>query len=270
MLIRFVYLDRPTLAGYVAQLDGGLIAETKVRLVKKASVGGHIDAKFLGAKAEGGKENEQFLTMSYPAEAQFQRVLAVANDDPDKIDWIEVVDPNANFGSAQVGETIAWECDVDIHKASRMAARGGGGAKLAGLLGLMIRAQATGLNVGGQRVEPKKAHQMKQQVEVIQELLDSLNVSRVAVGRDDETGWSVFGSLYDEHLQVPDIDNERLIVVGKIKKILKPGESRRVVITEALQLMEMLPSRSKATPTDQSESEIAGPALELDILAIYR
>lgn len=41
MLIRFVYLDKPTLEGYVAQLDGGLIAETKVRLVKKGSVGGH-------------------------------------------------------------------------------------------------------------------------------------------------------------------------------------------------------------------------------------
>jgi hypothetical protein len=45
MLIRFVYLDRPTLAGFVSQLDGGLIAETTVRLVKKRSGGVHIDTR---------------------------------------------------------------------------------------------------------------------------------------------------------------------------------------------------------------------------------
>lgn len=66
MLVRFVYLDEPTLQGYVAQLDDGLLAETKVRLVKKSSKSGNVDVKFAGFKAEVGNENERFWTMSFP------------------------------------------------------------------------------------------------------------------------------------------------------------------------------------------------------------
>ncbi|CAA0137284.1 Uncharacterised protein [Mycolicibacterium vanbaalenii] len=127
MLIRFVYLDEPTLKGYAAQVDGGLIAETKVRLVKKGAGGGNIDLKLAGVKGERGSEDEQLWTMQYPPEAQFQRILAIANDDPETIAWVDVVEPDSNFPSLQVGETIAWECDVDIDQGSRLAARGGGG-----------------------------------------------------------------------------------------------------------------------------------------------
>ena len=37
MLLDFVYLAKPKLAGYAAQVDGGLIAETKTRSMKTGS-----------------------------------------------------------------------------------------------------------------------------------------------------------------------------------------------------------------------------------------
>lgn len=208
--------------------------------------------------------------MSYPPEAQFQRLLAVAYEVPDKIAWIDVVDPSADLGSAQVGETIAWECDVDISKFSRLAARGGGGAQLLAIMGLFAAAGEAGLKVGGSAVGPEQGAQIRAQAEVIRQLLDSMNVNRIAVGQDSDTEWSVFGSLYGDHLRVEDINNERLIVVGKIKRIVGRGESRKLVNTEAMQLMEVLSSRNVKAQADQQENEIVGPALELDILAIYR
>jgi hypothetical protein len=268
MLIRFVYLDTSTLAGYVAQLDGGLIAETKVRLVKKGSKGGHIDAKLLGAKAVSGNENEHFWTMSYPAEAQFQRLLAVAYEAPNEIAWIDVVDPRADFGSAQVGETIAWECDVDIAKFSRLAARGGGGARVVEMFGLFAQGGAAGMGLGGQTISAEEATRLKAQTEIAQQLLDSMNVNRVAVGRDTGTEWSVFGSLYADNLRVEDINNERLIVVGKVKRIVAAGDSRKLVNTEAMQLMQRINAPFGTAP--DRDNELVGPALELDVLAIYR
>ena len=59
MLIRFVYLDRPTLEGFAAQ--------TAVSSRRPA-------------KAEGGGQDDREWTMSYPHEAQFQRLLAVVAD----------------------------------------------------------------------------------------------------------------------------------------------------------------------------------------------
>jgi hypothetical protein len=76
-----------------ALLDGGLIAETKVRLVKKGTAGGQINTKLLTGTLERGSENEHLRTMSYPHEAQFQQLLAAAATDPDRLAWIEVVDP---------------------------------------------------------------------------------------------------------------------------------------------------------------------------------
>jgi hypothetical protein len=73
------------------------------------------------------------------------------------------------------------------------------------------------------------------------------------------------------HLQVEDISNERVIVVGKIKQIVGRGESHKLVNTAAMQVMQSLIRQAGTTPpADQQDNEIAGPALELDILAIYR
>ena len=112
VLLAFVYLDKPKLAGYAAQVDGGLIAETKTRMTKKGSAGANLGFKRLGARVGGSRENEQAQTLSDAPEAQFQRLLAAANTDPDSLAWIEVMDPNADLHSAQVGEIISWECDV--------------------------------------------------------------------------------------------------------------------------------------------------------------
>jgi hypothetical protein len=58
--------------------------------------------------------------------------------------------------------------------------------------------------------------------------------------------------------------------VGKVKRPIPRGESRKLVNTEAMQLMQTLVPRGQMASTDQYENEIVGPALELDILAIYR
>ncbi len=272
MLIRFVYLDKPILEGFAAQLDGGLIAETKVHLVKKRAKTGEINLKFARAKLEGGGSDDRELTMSYPPEAQYQRLLAVARDNPEAIAWIDVVDPNNDFASAQVGETILWECDVEIDQGSRLIARGGGGVQMAALMDVFVTAGQAGLSVGNANYDTSNAEQLKAQTEVMRQLFDSLNISRIAVGRDSSTTtWSIFGPLHNDHLRVENIENERLIVVGKIKRIVPYGQSRKLVNNEAMQLMETFSTSSgRKNQSNPMNYEIEGPALELDIIAIYR
>ena len=86
------------------------------------------------------------------------------------------------------------------------------------------------------------------------------------MGNDEGTPWTVFGTLKPEHLVAADIDAERLLIVGKIKRKVPPGEMRRIVD---------FPSPSdfnpnSAPPVFSEDQFVNGPAVELDILAIYR
>ncbi len=150
VLYEFVYLDKPKLAGYAAQVDGGLIAETRTRMTKTGSAGASLGVKILGLKADGSKINEQAQTLSDAPEAQFQRLLAAANTDPDALGWIEVMDPNADLGSVQGREIVSWECDVDIPNVSRLVAKDGAGLQFLQVAQSFAAAVTdAGLNVGG-------------------------------------------------------------------------------------------------------------------------
>nr|WP_133054114.1 hypothetical protein [Mycobacteroides saopaulense] len=238
--------------------------------MKKSTKGGNVDAKFAGFKADGGNEHERFWTMSFPPEAQFQRLLAAANDKPDELAWINVVDPPNDFKTAQVGEIIAWECDVDIDHSSRLGAKGGAGVQVLGIISRLVTAGAAGTSILGAQFTPDQAAIVVPQMDELQRLLDSLNITRIGVGRDVNTDWAIYGSLYDDHLRAENIDSERLIVVGKIKRIVPQGEYRRLINTEALSMLQAMQKNGSYTADAPDQFQIRGPALELDIVAIYR
>ncbi|SBS79289.1 hypothetical protein MHPYR_710016 [uncultured Mycobacterium sp.] len=283
MLYGFVYLNKPTLAGYAAQVDGGLIAETKTRQMKKKSAGGTAGWKLLGLKGERGGENERTDTFSDAPEAQFQRLLAAANSDPDAIGWTEVLDPGSDFESANVGELISWECDLGIPNILRLMTPGGAASKLMNMMGTAVSGVDAGFKVGGidgsnldadQRAQLDKA---KGGIDAIKQLLEGANISRAVVGTDSDTNWTVYGTVVDEHLLAADIDAERLLIVGKIKRKLAPGQKRRIVdIPHMSELKRGLrktnePELTKEDDPPMAEGQfVTGPALELDILAIYR
>ena len=59
------------------------------------------------------------LTSSDPPEAQFERLLAAADANPRVLDWLEIMDPEADFQKAAIDTMISWECDVYVPLASR-------------------------------------------------------------------------------------------------------------------------------------------------------
>jgi hypothetical protein len=277
MLVRFVYLDEPTLADYAAQIDGGLIAETKTRQMKKRSTGGQLGTTTLGIKAEGGAENEHSRTYSDTPGAQFHRLLAAASANPEALAWTEVMQPAVDFENAQVGELIQWDCDVDIPDVSRLVARDGGVAKLLEFFPVLATAMAQAGRSGPDAEttpEPvSTAQHLAAQSGVAKQLIEGFNAKRMVVGEDSDIEWKVFGSLDGQHVRVDDISAERLIVVGKVKRLLPRGESRRVVEFVGLPTQYLLPRPQEAGSGAQQnrwDQDIVGPALELDILAIYR
>lgn len=243
MLVQFVYLNKSTLKDYAAQVDGGVITVTETTTAREGSAGATVGVKWVGLNFGGKLQGEKKLTLSDAPAARFQRILAHATEDSDALAWIDVLEPETAFESAQVGEIISWECDVDISNVSRMVASDGAGARLLKMYADIAGAVADGgidlSALGGSNPQPEQAAAQIQATRVTAEIvriaINALNASRAVVGKDDDTVWSIFGSIDGDYLRTDDIDNERLIVVGKIKRLIRTGETRQLIDVSAIQ-----------------------------------
>lgn len=280
MIFNFIYLDKDTLSGYAAQIDGGLIAETKTRNARSKSAEAGLGFRWLSAKIGGKTDGEHQQTLSDAPEAQFQRLIAAANLDPDALAWNDVLEPGNHFEAIQVGELIKWECDLDIPTATRLVSKNGAGAQALSFVESFLD---TGLDGQGNPLLPgvpnpaqrAELEKLRLQAAFFKQAIATADVKPCVIGSDPDTQWKVFGNLHPDHLLAADIEKERLIVVGKVKRILATGESRKL-ITVGFEQMAILGGRQEKDTSNDSPDAIAesatvhGPALELDILAICR
>ncbi len=280
LLRKFVY-DEPALAGYTATLEGGLIAETKTTSGKKGSKGGKLNFKFAEADLSRDDETNHSWTLSDHPHAQFERLLDAANEDPETIGWIDVMDPNADFAEAAIGNFISWECDAYVPAVFQvLAATGDAGRNLKlaeGMLGTMKKAvEAAKAGAGAEGVDEhvEKATAMEMKLDAVKHILSRVQSPRKIVGEDpDVTQWKVFGRLDDEHMRVEEID-DRLIVVGKVERILPPGKWQPLVDTPFLDYPNRAERKKRQRETapepGKEEHFVQGPALLMDVLAVYR
>jgi hypothetical protein len=278
MLFQFVYLNKSVLAGYTAQVDGGLIAETKTRSSRKKTTTGGLGWRWLSLKGDRGAENEHLQTLSDAPEAQFQRLLAAASTDAEALAWLDVLEPDETFASVQVGEIISWECDVNVPEIFRLVARDGIASKLLEVYGAAIDGVTEGgAKFGdwdGKELTPESRTELARQQALLnatKHLLDGADIPMPAVGTEPATSWKVYGTLERAHLLVDYIDSERLIIVGKVRRKVAEGETRRAVnFPDMSKLAAMGVGKQKAANPANEALNVSGPAVELDILAIYR
>ena len=161
-----------------------------------------------------------------------------------------MLEPDASFGQAQLGEIVAWECDLDTPPVIRLLSQDGGAMKMLKLYDSALAGLDNGLSVGGiggSNLTPEQSGQLgraKTKLAFAKELMKSVDVPRVVVGNDEGTPWTVFGTLKPEHLVAADIDAERLLIVGKIKRKVPPGEMRRIGTSESFGLQPELGAAS--------------------------
>ncbi|SLF29709.1 Uncharacterised protein [Mycobacteroides abscessus subsp. bolletii] len=273
MLRKFVYLDKATLAEYTATLEGGLIAETRSRSLNSGNKSGAIKLKVAEGKLGGAKEDEHEWTISDEPEARFERLLAAAYENPETIGWREVMQPDNDFSQSQIGEFVSWECDAYVPDLSRLISKEGDTTKKLALVSSVIEAAKSGVTIGDAgTVAPEKIPLLEAQLQIARGLIENIDIKKSVIGEDGDTAWKVFGVLQGEYLR-GDIDDERLVIVGKIKRKLEEGRWRRiteVINFEVVNRAERRQREKQAPPAGKEDEYIAGPALELDVLAIYR
>jgi hypothetical protein len=267
MLRRFLYLDTNALLAYVSALEDGVRDSLARKTVRGGKAEGSLDVKIAKGGVGRNTQDEESLTYSDTAHARFERLLTLMEADPEAAGWWNVGDPDTDLASAGIGAMIQVECDVYIPDVIRAMSQGQELTRaLDAMDAMMPFAEILDLNVEGM---PSKAE--RQAARGFGDFSKVLGGKLVAVGDIDESEWRVAGQLDSANLE-SDIDG-RAKVVGKVASKWNKGQWKPLM---ALPGSSFLPreQRRKMERTKPQEGEednyLEGPALMLDILAIYR
>lgn len=268
MLHRFLYLDEAALARYVSGLEGGALAEATHKEMKGRAGEGSVSIAPVSAKAGGSSTREESQTRTDTPAAMFRRLLAVAKSDPEQVGWLEVLNPQVDLADVGIGAMISWECDVYVPDAVRtLMSAGGAGGDLDKMLRLMPQARTLGLSMEGLPSEDE--------MRAMSEFIDNLDSKTVFIGEDEEdegaVSWKVSGSLVGD--VNPDELDGRAIVVGKVAQVLQAGRVKPFVTLPGMNMMSREDRRKaeRSRPEPGKEGEfLQGPAIVLDVLALYR
>lgn len=264
MLRRFIYLDTTALDQYVTALEGGRMTQSTTRHMHSGTGAGGVDAKLIKASGEKSREDEESRTLADTDEARFDRLLRAANEDPGDLGWVEVAQPDADFDGIGLGAMLAWECDLYVPEIVRVLARSGEAVAAIGLMrNLMPVARRLGLDTEGLPAD--------EEMEAASGLISGMDAALVVVGEDDETNWRVAGQL-DQGWLHGDVEG-RARIVGKVANKVPLGRWKPYLTLPGMNLLPRAERRRlerQAPASGEEDKYLSGPALMLDILAIYR
>ena len=264
MLRRFSYLDTEALDDYLSAIEGGSLVSHETRSTKTNSGHGGLDIKVVSAGGEHVSELADTRSMSDTHAAQFDRLLAAAEDDPDGLGWVNVADADVDLPDAKVGRMVCWNCDVRVHPLSEALSKSGEFASLLGLVdGLAPVAKALGLSVDGLPTDGER--------QAMGAIMDGIDAPKVILGESDDSSWTLVCPIKEQFAS--GIVAGPACVVGKVIKVLKVGEWQHIVTIPGVNLLPREERRKldKAAPAAGHEDEyVQGPVLVLDLLAIYR
>jgi len=248
----------------VTALEGGLTTESTTRLRRSGTGAGGVDAKVLRASGEKSREEEELRTRADTDEARFDRLLRAAAAEPEALDWVEVLQPDTDLDGIGIGAMLSWECDVYIPAIVQILARSGGALGAIGMMqNVLPAARSLGLDTEGLPND--------QEMRAVSGLISGMDASLLVVGEDDETDWQVAGQLTDDSLH-GDVEG-RARIVGKVSKIVPTGRWKLYLTFPGMNLLPRAERRrmERQAPAPGDEDKyLSGPALMLDILAIYR
>lgn len=266
MLRNFLYLNETMLGSYLGAVEGGLSSETIKRRGRRGTRGGEagVEAKVVSGKFAGQRElsEEDESVVRDTPEHRFERLMSALEADPDTYSYEEVLDLADAFDRLSTGTFITVDCEVEVPPTVAVLAQPeklNEFLDLAEMLGPL--ASAFGESTEGlPNVEEIKAARG----------LTQLKADLVVVGEIDDESPRLAGKLVQEFVR--EMPEGEARVVGKVAKRWNAGERHPLLALPGASLMTRS-ERRKATPEagmDDDANVLQGPALTLDMLAIYR
>lgn len=268
LLIQPIYLDTESLARYTAALEGGLRSGATTTEAGGRNFGGQLGPNYANASASKSNNTSTSIQVDDHDMARLTRLLEAAQTSAEELGWIEVVQPDQDLDNVGIGAMIQWQCDVYIPDTiKQMQQKGGVGDALNAMESLRPSAKALGLDA--QELPEEK------EMAAINQFLKTLNIPPVVIGEDlqEDARWKIAGPLKLHFLSDADALDGAAICVGKVAKVVRAGKWHPLLTLPGMNLMSRDERRrQEQTPPGEGEEEnyLEGPAVLLDVLAIYR
>lgn len=266
MLRRFLYLNERAVDSYLGVVEGGLSDEVTHRNTSRGGRGGEAGLGFKGATAkvtgqrEQGQEEERRVRDT--PEQRFDRLLQTIEQSPDEYSYEEVLDLADAFDRVVVGTMITVDCEVEVPEMVRLLSQPEQLNEMAEMMeALRPLAKALGKDVDELPTT--------EQTEAVRQVSRIFRSDVVIVGEVDDESPRIAGKLEQEYVR--ELPEGEARVVGKVSRKWGPDDSHSLVALPGASLLTRSQRRkSNVGATAAGTDALQGPALSLDILAIYR
>lgn len=245
MLKNFLYLNTDSLSAYLSSIEGGLQTDIKRETL-----------------AEGDATT---VSLSVTAQARFERLESLATQDRARTGWITVgSSPDEEFGAVKVRSIIDVDCEIYIPDTIKALSRTSGMANVLGIFEtIMPQAEMLGMDVKDMPTSP--------QISAMRSLVNNVTIEQVLVGEMEDSDWRVAGKLSPNFLygEIEGIAR----VVGKVSAVWQKGQWKHLLALPGANLIPRAQRRSlerKTPKEEEAENWLEGPAVMLDLLAVYR
>ncbi|NUS79518.1 MAG: hypothetical protein HOV70_25415 [Streptomyces sp.] len=257
-LPRFLYLDEKGLLEYLSVVEEGLSDESRMRR-SSSDVGAGSAA--LGEPVSGDSTSELERVIRETASQRFIRLVTALDAASTRWRYRDVEDLKEDFDAIGVADIVQVQCEVEIPPFVRMFSQPDQLDDMVNMLEA-FRAMAPML---GQNLEGMPG---KKETKAFRDFGKAMKSDVVIVGDQEEGGPQVTGKLLKDYIR-DSIDGE-VFILGKVSKRLKEGETHSLLAIPGASLLSRQQRRKAAQQEQTDETTLVGPALTLDILAIYR
>ncbi|MFE9483444.1 hypothetical protein ACFYNM_33185 [Streptomyces spororaveus] len=265
MLKRFLYIDSATLTDYVSALEGGIRESLERTSSSERNTQGGLKVSVVEASAGRTRGVEESASFSDTPQARFERLMSLAKDQPEMAGWVDVANPDVDFTDIGVGALIEVECDMYIPEMVKAFMPDGGVVDaLDKIEALLPFASMFGPDAA---LGLPSAHER----EAARAFVGTLGGKALVVGDLDGSEWRVAGQINSENI-TGDIEGP-VRVVGKVANRWHQGQWKPLLALPGSSLVSREKRRAleRTKPKAGDEDQyLEGPALMMDILAIYR
>lgn len=263
MLRNFLYLNTIALDGYIGALEDGL--RQSLEDEQNGTTNGSVAADLRIVSANAGKSagtNRRTTGLDTP-EARFARLVKIAEHDPEPLAWVDILDPDNDFNNIGIGAMVGGEADFYIPRMVNLLTSGELGRAMDMLESIEPFADLFNLDKQGLPGREQRA--------AVRSAVDTFKADVVAVGEFEDSSWKIAGQLVKDFARAQ-VDGPAKFV-GKVSKQWPTGEWRHLLALPGTTLLPRHERRALQTKTPDDPNDdtfLPGPALMLDILAIWR
>lgn len=259
MLRNFLFLNEDQLDQYIAQVEDGL-RQALSRSEKDGNrAAGNIGIKYVGVSGE--KSGEQSVTeqVADTGPAKFERLQQLVGGAEQQFGWVTVLQ-GADLKDVKVGDIVDVTCELYESDASKIA-RPGGMLDAIPLMKMLAKLS--------QGPSPLAGLPDAESLDTMAAFGAAMPTS-IVIGDIIDTDWRIVGPLSGDPIDEVDGDAR---VVGKVSKVWGPGSWRPL---PGLPIISQMPREQrrqyerKGPTAGQEMFWVEGPAIQLDLLAIYR